>query len=668
MIKADYLFIGAGASTTLLLQSLKNKGLLKGKSIVIIDPDSKKNNDKTYCFWSTDEELVFSDCKHLINHTWSKAHVNDCEIADISPLRYHHITGMNVYNELRSIINEYNIQREFEAVINISENNSDTIIETKSNTYTANYIFDSRAASFSITKENQCTLYQSFIGYTIQTENEINNHDSVCIMDFNVEQLNHTQFIYTLPFNTRTALVEITRFGSEIIRNEEAEPLLEKYILEKYGEYKIEEIEQGCIPMSNAHINNTNYKNVINIGSRAGAIKPSTGYAFKRMHAHSEKISESLKLNNSNVYIEHKNRFRFYDRLLLLILKKQPKMGKPIFEKLFSNNKLKNVLQFIDEQSSITQDIKILSSLPFYPFIKELAFDLKIQLAPFLKSFILILFSLLLLFVHKLNIIEYKNLELILISIGLFFVGIPHGALDNIVESNDFKNKISLKFIAKYILKSIAVIVLWFINAKIALFVFLFYSAWHFGETDFKEWNIKKKSPASAVIWGIAVLSIILLSHLPETINIISYMGINVQSNITINPSYVYALILGCILWALYQKNANMMFIVILLTLSIQLPLLSSFALYFIGNHSTSGWNHLKKDFKVKDSTLFKKALPYNIAAWMLLIAFYQFYNKELISSFFVFISSLSLPHVLIMSKHYNHSNFAKNSSKSISS
>lgn len=655
MIKADFLFIGAGASTTLLLLSLKNKGLLKGKQIIIIDPDTKKNNDKTYCFWSDDNDSVYKNCNHLISHSWTKAQVNELDISNILPMRYHHITGISVYNELRSIINEYNIERVFDAVLTINENELATCVETSNNSYTANYIFDSRAANFVITQENQCTIYQSFTGYTIQTDTAIKNSDTVCIMDFNIDQLNHTQFVYVLPFDSNTALVEITRFGSEIIKETEAVPLLEKYINDKFGEYKIIDKEQGCIPMSNAYIDNKHYKNVINIGSRAGAIKPSTGYAFKRMHNHSEKIAESISEQTSNHEFEHIKRFQFYDRLLLLILKKQANMGKTIFVTLFNNNKLKNVLNFIDEKSSISEDVKILSSLPFKPFIKELFFSLKIQVAPYIKSIFLILFSLLLLLTYNTNIIPYKNLELIFISIGLFFVGIPHGAIDNMVESKDFNNKISIPFIVKYILKAIAVIALWLVNAEIALLVFLIYSAWHFGETDFKEWNRNNNSAIASTLWGIGLLGIILLSHLPETISIVSYMGIQIQGNYTVNSQYVAALIFGSSIWALYEKNYNMLLILVLLTISTQLPLLSSFAMYFIGQHSTTGWKHLKNEFKVKDSTLFLKALPYNIAAWLLLLVFYQFYNQELISSFFIFISSLSLPHVIIMSKHYKH-------------
>ena len=45
--KVDYLFVGSGASCTLLLMSMESEGLLSDKKVMIIDPDRKLKNDKT---------------------------------------------------------------------------------------------------------------------------------------------------------------------------------------------------------------------------------------------------------------------------------------------------------------------------------------------------------------------------------------------------------------------------------------------------------------------------------------------------------------------------------------------------------------------------------------------------------------------------------------------
>ena len=49
--RVDYLFAGAGAAASLLLLSLERRGLLQEKRIAVLDPDDKKRDDKTFCFW-----------------------------------------------------------------------------------------------------------------------------------------------------------------------------------------------------------------------------------------------------------------------------------------------------------------------------------------------------------------------------------------------------------------------------------------------------------------------------------------------------------------------------------------------------------------------------------------------------------------------------------------
>ena len=60
--KVDYLFAGAGASATLMLMSMEKQGLLKDKKIIILDPDTKHINDKTYCFWAEQNEQITLQC------------------------------------------------------------------------------------------------------------------------------------------------------------------------------------------------------------------------------------------------------------------------------------------------------------------------------------------------------------------------------------------------------------------------------------------------------------------------------------------------------------------------------------------------------------------------------------------------------------------------------
>jgi lycopene beta-cyclase len=61
----------------------------------------------------------------------------------------------------------------------------------------------------------------------------------------------------------------------------------------------------------------------------------------------------------------------FYDSVLLRLLDKSYYPADQLFEKLFSRNKIQQVFKFLDNESAIKEDIRIISSLPFMPFLKS---------------------------------------------------------------------------------------------------------------------------------------------------------------------------------------------------------------------------------------------------------------------------------------------------------
>ncbi|MFN5704869.1 MAG: beta-carotene 15,15'-dioxygenase, Brp/Blh family [bacterium] len=655
--KFDYLFAGAGASTTLLLMSMEKRGMLNNKSIAIIDPDDKTKNDKTYCFWAKTDDDITIACNHLISYRWNKIIVNQNIEESIQPLEYLHITGQDVYNELKRIIHQYNIHRVHDSA-DLIQNNTDFIsIQSNktNNLYYSNLVFDSRTPKYQISSINQYQLYQSFIGYVIETENKIPLQESVRLMDFEVDQQNFTQFMYMLPFNSNKALVELTRFGSAIITEKEAEHILNHYIQENIGNYKITNLEIGCIPMSNAEIINENIKNVIPIGARAGAIKASTGYAFKKMFKHAEQIAESIYKEEKNVKIRSENKFKFYDRLLLQILNNQPEKGKKIFQTLFQKNKAIDVLHFIEEKTNLAQDVKILLSLPIKPFINALIFDTINKLKLYTYPLILLLFTLTLLLLKVESSQSFNLFQILFFGAGLFLVGIPHGALDNIVISGNINEKIRISFIIKYLSIAFIYFILWMFAPSIALIFFLIYSAWHFGQSDMQEWFPKNNKAFQNIAWGVMLLSIILLGHINETNEILSIMN---TINIPLDNSTGYTVaIISTIIslcWAVYRSKTAMILSIVTLFISLYLPLLTSFAIYFIGQHSITGWSHLKSSLKADNFLLFKKALPFNLGAWFLMILLTLNINNLWLGTFFILISCISLPHVFIMNRFYN--------------
>jgi len=661
--KVDYLFSGAGASATLLLLNMEKQGLLQDKKILIIDPDTKHNNDKTYCFWSEQNEPLTLLCRNLISHQWDEVSVNRNIKESLLPKKYFHISSIDVYKELRRIINQYNFQRIEGSVIEMITIENGVKVITDSSVWESSLVFDSRPPKYLPPKNDDTHLLQSFIGYVITTDDPILNTNCMDLMDFNVDQLGATQFMYVLPLGEGKMLVELTRFGIEAITQKEANSVLDLYITQRFGNFQILDIEIGCIPMSTADISVEYLPGVIAIGGRAGAVKPSTGYAFKNMFNHAERLADSLKRNIEPAVIADSSRFRFYDRLLLLILTKQPFQGKPIFEALFKKNEIKNVFLFLDEKTTLIQDIRIFLTLPIKPFLKAVGWVVSSRMQRILIPFILLLLSLLFLLLFKTAPQLFNFVQITMFTAGMFLVGIPHGAVDHLLETGNFKSRIKPGFVIKYIGLALFNLVIWIFFPTVALLFFIGYSAWHFGQNDWREWQPNNINSLKNYIWGIFIFGIILCGHITETNTILYNMNVFKLPLSDIEGKIVSALIVFvAIAWAIFEKRWRMIFSSLMLLVSIELPLISSFGLYFIGQHSLNGWSHLKQGMSVDNKSLYLKALPFTIGALVLFAAFIYLlrnnylteFNESLITIFFVFISCISFPHVMVMNRFYN--------------
>ncbi len=659
----DYIFIGAGASATLLLRSLESRGLLANKKIALIDADDKRKNDKTYCFWTSLDDNIAQNCQHLFSQTWSKISVNRQEPETLENSRYVHISSIALYDECRRIVEQHQLVRVHSSVSSIARTENAVQVITENGEFHAETIFDSRPPAFALPEKNEALLWQTFIGYIISPSESYKQSDCVDLMDFDIPQDGYTQFMYVLPLPNNRILVEVTRFGIEPITSEQAEPILDAYIQRRFGTYTILETEKGTIPMSTAKIVREKIEGVIPIGGRSGAIKPSTGYAFKKMFQGAEHLAEQLRTKKalSPLKMEPK-RFQFYDRLLLLILLHRPLLGKHIFTVLFKKNNVFSVFRFLEGKTSIFQDIRILLTLPFRPFLRVLKTELSVSSKGVIAPFCMLLLSVFLLLVQTFAESYSFAIQLTLFSVGFLAVGLPHGAVDHLLESGVHVKGVKLSFILKYLGVSLIFLLLWFLSADSALLFFLAYSIWHFGQCDFKEWIPNKQNTWKNILWGTLLFGILLIGHQTETNKILASLQtfeLPFTDEQAIHISQI--LILISFIWSILERKVSFFLTVCMLFVGMYLPLLSAFSLYFIGQHSLNGWRHLKNGLQTNSKTLYLKSLPFNLGAIGILVISYWLNenyfdlknNFEMATIFFVFLSCISFPHIIWMHKFY---------------
>jgi Brp/Blh family beta-carotene 15,15'-monooxygenase len=516
-------------------------------------------------------------------------------------------------------------------------------------------IFDSRTPIFQKTADIQKHLYQSFIGWEIETADEIPESGSFRLMDFNIEQNGFTQFMYVLPFSKNKALIEVTRFGDEPIETTLAEKLLEDYATKHYGKFKITSHEVGCIPMSTFDIEQNDGPGIISIGARGGQIKPSTGYAFKNMYEQSIVIAD--RIENGSIhqdYLAEKNRktprrFAFYDAILLNILESKPEKGKSIFLALFQKSESALVLKFLDEKTTVLEELNLFSKLPLLLFIRN-AIKLFYHSSSF-RPFMLIMMCLTLLLLGN-HTFSQDVLGYGLLFIGFVTVGIPHGAIDHLIESGNWELKGIVKFSVNYIAKALIMLLLWIVFPPFALLFFLLFSSWHFGQTDGKNWGF---SNLNSFLWGASVLTYVLGTHVSETTAILSTIGISF-----FNVELPVWSLLPWFLFAFVSRRTPLILTLTWLTLSSQLPLIFAFGIYFIGQHSISSWSHSSEYLKQSNKSMWMHALPFHLGAWALLmiallVNAFMIHTTEsqLWGIFFIFIACISFPHAIWMHKLY---------------
>jgi len=371
----DYIFTGTGLASLMTVYKMVLSGKFSDKSILLLDQNAKKINDRTWCFWEKEESvwnLVISkkwDSALFVNEKFNRS-------LAIKPYSYNKINGLDFYDFVfKVILKQSNITFSKEKITDINELATHVFVGTEENRYTCNYLFNSIYTKAFAERQNKYpVLQQHFVGWFVKTKEEVFNPEEVTFMDFSVEQKGNTRFMYVLPTSKTEALVEYTLFSEKLLSKEEYEKEIELY-LKKLGSehYEILEKEEGSIPMTCYPFWEKNTKRVLNIGTAGGWTKASTGYTFKNSDKKSSDLVEFIQKKDFEMKNFHKkSKFWFYDLLLLDILYRHNELGSSIFSSLFRKGNPKLIFKFLDEETNLVEDLKVILKCPKRPFIQAL--------------------------------------------------------------------------------------------------------------------------------------------------------------------------------------------------------------------------------------------------------------------------------------------------------
>lgn len=345
-----------------------DSGKFGDKNFLLIDKEAKNKNDRTWCFW--EKETGYFET--IVHKKWEHLLVNCDELTlslEIDPYAYKMIRGIDFYNYCLAKIRFLpNIEIRYG---DIGFGPGKTIkINGESIAVDNALVFNSINLPVE-KKPNQFYLLQHFKGWIIETQTDQFNTKQGTLMDFNVAQDMGTAFVYVLPLATNKALVEYTLFTENLLPKEEYDLQLQNYIKQRLNinEFVIVEEEFGVIPMTNARF--AAFENgMYNIGTAGGQTKASTGYTFQFIQKHAVKIVEDIIAGKyPSKKRTPKKRFHFYDSTLLHILSGNKLQGKQVFTQLFQKNKAVKVFKFLDNETTLKEELKIISTLPKREFL-----------------------------------------------------------------------------------------------------------------------------------------------------------------------------------------------------------------------------------------------------------------------------------------------------------
>ena len=371
-MKYDYIIAGSGCAGLSLLYKILQTPSLQNKSILVIDKDQKKSNDRTWCFWEKNpgpfESIVYAK--------WSKLEFLSTDFKkelNLESYTYKMIQGIDFYNFVINYAKKFkNVSFIKETINSIDNINKKAILKTTKNRYTANYIFNSTNL-FNPKINEQNSLLQHFKGWLIKTEKPVFNPEIGRLMDFRVSQENGATFMYVLPTSTTEALVEYTLFSPRVLDKEVYTLELKKYIKEELeiDNYTLIHQESGVIPMSLEKFEQNPKLNVINIGTSGGYTKASSGYTFQFIQKNIiEIINNLVEGNNIIQQTSFKNKYyQWADRTLIDVLLSNKLTGKDVFTKMFQKVPVEKILAFLGNESSFLEDFKVFTSFPVKPFL-----------------------------------------------------------------------------------------------------------------------------------------------------------------------------------------------------------------------------------------------------------------------------------------------------------
>ena len=373
---ASNLILGAGLAGLSLADALLRRGVRS--PIVIADAREDFTNDRTWGFWDVHPHPY----RELVQQRWSQwsfrsgttAHRQSSLLAP-----YCYLPADRFYQDVLSRLRAApNCSLLLGTTIGeVHEEGAGVTVETSAGDLSASHLFDAMGTRgptwpSTIPQPGPGVLCQRFLGWFITTTEPVFDPSCVTLMDFDVTPNGELHFVYVLPFSSTRALVEDTTIGLEGIPLSEHRGELERYLGHRYGltTWQVEREEVAAIPMLHVDRSEHASKRLIPVGTAAGTVRPSSGYAFVRTQLQVAAVAAGVAEGRPSAVSVGRNRDVFLDRVFLNVLKHDPEAFSHNLMMLAKRLSGDRFARFMMDAASPVDLLGMIAALPKSPFVQ----------------------------------------------------------------------------------------------------------------------------------------------------------------------------------------------------------------------------------------------------------------------------------------------------------
>jgi lycopene beta-cyclase len=365
----DLAIIGAGCAGLSLAARLADRA--PALKIVLIDPRTGFEDDRTWCFWSDGSARL----DHLAAARWPAWRFSSADQACVHAapgLEYVMVRGADFYADALARLEGSNLALRLGArAARLDETpRSVRVILDDAAPVTARYAVDTRPD-----RTAAALMHQIFFGLEIETDHDAFDPCCAGLMDQLAGADGAVSFLYTLPLTRRRALVEWTVFARTPCAPDTLRPALETALNERgLAPARIVRTERGVLPMGAAAAEKTGPSRIVKAGAGGGAVRAATGYAFQRIQAWAEACADALDQGGPPVAHPQEPAMRAWmDQVFLKALSRNTAKGGDFFMALARHVPPAALARFMSDQAGPADLARVIAALPPGPFLAALA-------------------------------------------------------------------------------------------------------------------------------------------------------------------------------------------------------------------------------------------------------------------------------------------------------